>query len=424
MTKIGRFFSSLSTRLQLAAIFLSLVGIAFGVKSYLHVEEVFGETASKIFIVDLYVQIGIATFVNIIVAAFIHIVAIGPISHLSETMRSLAKGKLDEEVPYTKRGDQVGSMARKVQIFKENTLHMKELEEEKEANREGEEERRRKELVNKIASEFDASVHQIVQRVNDSAQNMEQNSKSMAETAQSSTATASELVSTTHQASENVNNVASTAEELANSIQEIHHQVSRSSNIAQEAVNKASEANKTIGGLSEGAEKIGTVIGLINDIAEQINLLALNATIEAARAGEAGKGFAVVATEVKNLAEQTASATEEISSLITGIQGETVATVKSIKEISQTISEMNEISGSISKAIEAQDSSTREIARNIQEAASHTKTVSDSASHVSDTSQSTGSVANDMLAACQQLSEHSQSLNQEVQKFLETVKAA
>jgi methyl-accepting chemotaxis protein len=419
--RIARFFQSLSTQLQITVIFLSLVGIGFGVKSYLHVRHIFGEEASASFFTDIMIQVGIAAVINTIVAMVIFRIATQPINNLAETMRAITENKLDLDVPYTQRPNEIGSMARKVQIFKENGIKLQQMQaQQKEDHARSEQER--KELLAKLAAEFDSTVSGIVAQVADSAQNMQNSSNSVVQAAEHSNHRIQELNHEASLTSSNVTTVASAAEELSASIEEINRQVARSSQITQEAVQKSEYTNQKVTGLSEGAEKIGNVIGLIDEIASQINLLALNATIEAARAGEAGKGFAVVASEVKNLANQTAKATEEISNLITSIQEETRSSVSSIQEITETIHEMSKISGTVSAAVREQDSSTREIAKNIQEAASHTSQFNNNVQQVSVSSQEIGGEAKGMLEQCHGLSSASDHLKREVAKFLETMR--
>ena len=194
--------------------------------------------------------------------------------------------------------------------------------------------------------------------------------------------------------------------------------------VASEAVSAAEETNTTVVGLSESGEKIGAVVELINDIAEQTNLLALNATIEAARAGEAGKGFTVMASEVKNLASQTARATEDISAQIAAMQTETESTVVAIKGISDVIGRISEISTSISSAVEEQGAATAEISRNAQEAAEGTENISTNVASVKESGVETGTAANQVLSAAKELSQQSETMKEEVQSFLEKIRAA
>ena len=423
MEKLLRFGNSQSTRLQLAMLFLSLVGIAFGVKSYLHVREIFGAVESAVFLKDLQIQIAIAVAINIVVGYLLNCSIIKPIKQLGDVMCAIAEKKLGIAVPYTDKRNEIGTLSRRIQIFKDNAINLKNLQREQEDNQTNAE-TERKELLDNLASEFNTTVQEIVNNVNASAVNMEKTSSSVVSAVHSSNERFSELNNQSSHASENVNNIAAAAEELSVSIENITKQVTRSTDITKEAVNKADSANRTIEGLSDGTRKIGQVMNIINDIAEQINLLALNATIEAARAGEAGKGFAVVASEVKNLASETAKATDEIVSVITGLQNETSASVESIQEISKTINEISTISTAILGAVNEQDLSTRDIARHIQEAAQHTNGVNDNIATVSNNSHQIGDSANALLSVCNELTQHSNALNDEMTRFVGTMKSA
>lgn len=418
-----RLYNGLSFRLQVAMVFLSLVGLAFGVKSYYHVREIFGAGSSAMFYNDLIVQIGIAVVINIVIAMLTYKTVTHPIIKLCEAMRHITENKLNTEIPYVSLGNEIGSMARKVQIFKDNAVQLSNLESEQAKAREKTEAERKK-LIEKLAGEFDARVRQIVDTVASSAGNMEGTSRSVVDSTTSSSHRIADLRNESSQASENVNNVAAAAEELSVSIERISEEVTRAAQITQSAVQRAEHANQTVKGLSDGADKIGKVVGIINDIAEQINLLALNATIEAARAGDAGKGFAVVASEVKNLANQTAKATEEISMLIESIQKETGGSVVSIQEIGQTVGEINSIATAIATAVREQDQATRDIARHINEAAEHTNSVSKNVAMVTESSEHIGASANNLLNACSELSKHSTALNEEVAHFVTTMKAS
>lgn len=418
-----RFFSSLTTKLQFSLLFISLVGIAFGVRSYVHVVNDFGEDAAHIFKIDLYKQIVAAVLVNGFVGYYIHNVTTKRITYLGERMRDIAESRLDSEVPYLKATDQLGSMARKVQIFKENAINLKALQEQQ-ATLRAKAEQERKELLGGMADTMDASVTMIASKLNDSANALDDSSRNVADASRTVTQKMQDLHSIAAQASSNVGSVASAAQELSSSIEEISRQVSRSSTITREAVSKAGKANHTIQGLAEGAQKVGDVIELVRNIAAQINLLALNATIEAARAGEAGKGFSVVASEVKNLATQTAKATEQIAGIISGIQGGTDSTIASIQEISQSVTEMNDISTMIAAAIEEQDASTRGIADNIREAASLTSQLAGNVEVVTKTSEKAGDEANTMHGVCVLVREQSEALGTTVHDMVKSLRIA
>jgi len=211
---------------------------------------------------------------------------------------------------------------------------------------------------------------------------------------------------------------------MGKSVAEIAHQVNHSTAIAAQAVKRAQSTNETIDRMSRSADKIGEVVNLISDIAGQTNLLALNATIESARAGEAGRGFAVVASEVKSLATQTAKATEEISAQIQDIQAITRDSVSAITEIQHIIDEMNSVSVAINAAVEQQSAATREIARNTNEAANGAQDVSRNISDVLQGAHQTGAASQQVVTASQELGRQAETLRNEVQAFLITVRAA
>jgi len=226
------------------------------------------------------------------------------------------------------------------------------------------------------------------------------------------------------QASSNVEVVAAAGEELSTSVAEINSKVNRSTEISAKAVEQTQDTDKHVQGLAGAADKIGKVVTLINDIAGQTHLLALNATIEAARAGEAGKGFAVVASEVKNLATQTAKATEEITEQVAGIQDATTNSVTSIHTINEVITEVNDIATAIASAIDQQSSAANDIARNVQEAATRTQEVCSHIDEVAEAAKGTGSVASETAAASNELHRQAERLREEVTRFFERVRAA
>jgi methyl-accepting chemotaxis protein len=347
----------------------------------------------------------------------------GPLSQLGSRMKALADGKLESEIPGVGRGDEVGEMAATVQIFKDNAVRMRELEQsETEMQTRAASERRA--AMENLANDFERSVNGIVRTVSSAAAGMQSTAQSMTSTASDASARAATVGAASQTASSNVSTVAAAAEELSGSVSEISRQVARSSEIASQAVGDAERTNATVQVLSTGAEKIGEVVKLIHSIAAQTNLLALNATIEAARAGESGRGFAVVASEVKALANQTAKATEEISGQVTAMQQSTSDAVSAINGITQTIAQMSEITNSISTSIEQQGGATREIARNIQQVAAGSNEISAHIGGVTSAAEATGKAASDVLSNARELDTQSGMLRSAVDSFLAKVRAA
>ncbi len=374
-----------------------------------------------------------------------------PMHRIGGVLEAVMQGDKERRIPFQDREDEIGKMAQALRRFRELlekqaemeaarareelTRHEEEtrlqeeqrrLEEERKAielrQREATRRQQQEELMH-LADQFEKSVLAVAEQVAESSEGMRQAASSMVENTGQVRMAAQAAREATDQAANNVTVVAAAAEELSYSINTILGRVRESARVAGTSVKKTEHANRRIDYLAESAQRIGEVVALINDIAAQTNLLALNATIEAARAGEAGKGFAVVASEVKNLASQTANATEEISSQIQAIQEATHDAVSVIAEVTEAIREVNEITVTISEAMEEQSAATEDISRNTQEAATGTQEVTENITNVAQAADITGEEGGKVLSAAEELTKEAQHLRQEVQSFLARVRS-
>ncbi len=346
-----------------------------------------------------------------------------PITTLSATMTRLAEGDTSVDIPGSDRGDEIGEMAKTVEIFKQNGLEKARLEKEQaDLEQRAAEDKRR--ATEELAANFEESVMGLLTRVGEATVQMRAAVSSMQESATDTATSTENAAGASQHASDNVQAVAAAAEELAATVSEVGRQIETCVAIASEARHSALETDSAIQDLAKSADRIGEAVRLISDIAEQTNLLALNATIEAARAGDAGKGFAVVANEVKSLATQTGRATDEIGKLVTEIQGSTDDAVGRIKRIAETAARVNEVISSVAAAMEQQGAATSEIARNAEGAATGTADVVENIGSVREQAQSTGSLARQLMQDVEGLDEGAGNLSQAIDSFLGRLRAA
>ncbi|HUC49603.1 MAG TPA: methyl-accepting chemotaxis protein [Xanthobacteraceae bacterium] len=346
-----------------------------------------------------------------------------PIGAITATMRRLADGDASVEIPGSARLDEIGEMAAAVEVFKENAVERQRLAAERMAEQQRAADQRKQEIRG-FADRFEAALGNIVTAVSASAEELEAVARTLAETMETAKDFAGKVAMASVDASKNVLSVSATTEEMTSSANEISLQTNEAAAIARQAVTQAEDTNVGVAGLSQAAERIGTVVELITKIAKQTNLLALNATIEAARAGPAGRGFAVVASEVKSLANETSKATDEVRKQVVAMQAATESVATTIKDVASTIGNISKISEVISSAVQMQDVATQDIARFTEDAGKKTAEVAQNIESVSHKAVEAGSASAQVLSAAQVLSRESNKLKSEIEKFLTRVRAA
>ena len=382
--------------------------------------------ASSVYAVDSIVLAAVALLG--IIAAFVigrMISSRGIVQPIEETVKrlqALAGGNLDVSVYGVDRKDEVGSIAAATQVFKDNLIAAQRMRDEQDRARQ--EREQRQEVVNKAIERFSSAAEEVVRSVASASTELQAAAESLTKSATEAATQATSVAVAAEQTSSNVNSVASATEELAASVHEIGERAHQAHGITQNAVSEVTQTNAMVQDLERAATKIGSVVGLISDIAAQTNLLALNATIEAARAGQAGRGFAVVAAEVKTLAEQCATASEEIRREIGGMQEVTRSSVAAMQATGERIGEISTISSSIAAAVNQQGAATTEISRNVQQASSGTSEVTRNISSVSAAASDTGVAASQVLSAASELARHSANLDREFVSFVHVIRAA
>ena len=381
------------------------------------------ETTHDFGVQVIFAVAGVALLIGLGAGTFVIIGVSRPLRALTDTMKSIADGRLDAHIPSIEAKNEIGDMARTLVVFRDGLaeterLRAAQVEKDKAAEAQMVAERHR------IADRFMSTMGTLAQKFVRSSGEVADAARNLSATAEETSRQAAAVSDAAEEAASNVQTVAASTEELAASVREITHQVMHSTQVAGTAAGEASSTESNIRVLSEAAEKIGDVVNLIKDIAGQTNLLALNATIEAARAGEAGKGFAVVASEVKQLAAQTARATDEIAMKIGEIQSATAETVGSISRIVATIGTIREVTSVISGSVEQQGMATQEISGNTHRAAEGAAHVTNNISGVGQAAEMTGAAATQLMGLSGNLSKQADELTEQVDAFVKTLRQA
>jgi len=342
-----------------------------------------------------------------------------PVLQIVEAMRRLAAGDLAASVPAQDRTDEVGRMAQAMLVFHRNAEEAQRLEGEAERVRIAKD--RRQAAIDQHTQDFGTAASGVMGALAGAAATMRKTAGEMTAAAHQTRETAERTAGSASTSAQNLSSVAAAAEEMSASIQEISEQVARATRAAQEAVERTTATDAKVAGMAAAAERVGDVVRLISDIAGQTNLLALNATIEAARAGDAGKGFAVVASEVKALANQTAKATDEISSQIAAIRAATGEAVAAVREVGSAIGQVNEVAAAIAAAVEEQSATTKEIAASVQTVTGATQEATRAMHDVAAVSESTEAASQTVQQNADEVGHTADVLRSELTQFLEAI---
>ncbi len=385
----------------------------------------FRENADAIAERTLHIQI-LGTVLVLALGVFI-VAMIGrhlgrPLNVISSRMKAVSERDFAGEIPFLKKSDELGDMARAIDVFRNNALEVERLQDEK-ANAMARASDRRRESRERIAADFESTIRQVAGAISEAIGGMRETAGALDDTAKETSRQSASVAAAAEQATGDAQSAASGAEGLTTSIREVGDRATKSANVTGGAVTAAREISDKVASLDEAVGKVGDVVDLIDEIAQKTNLLALNATIEAARAGEAGKGFAVVAGEVKNLATQTASSTHEIDILIDAIRSQTEETVVAIRGMNGTIETLDDNATAIVQSGERQAEATGEISRHVRDAANGTREVGDGVNQVARAAGRTNEMTSEVLGAADGLMRHSADLDAQVDQFLKKLRA-
>lgn len=416
---------------------ISLENKVFGI-GRLPVEGFDGSTAAYLVIVEDVTQsakafshrimimmascVTVTLLLLVLIFFYLRKTVLSPLHRIEQAISMAANGQTDFAVTDTARSDEIGQMAKAVEVFKENRIKADRLALEQE--QEHEKQRARSERLKQYSAEFQTVVSKLVDSLSSAIDLLHQTAKSMSDISEETRAQSSSMSKTSKMTSDSISVVVDATKELTTSIRELSSQVASTNEATNAAVGDVSKASGQVVGLLEASEQITDVINLIQDIAEQTNLLALNATIEAARAGEAGKGFAVVAGEVKGLAQETSNATETISRQVSGVQEETHSAVSAIKSIETKIEEVGAAAASIAAAIEEQNAATNEISRSTEHSNAAMGELVINVENVNEAAEKTGVAAQDVLMASDKLKDQIGLLKSEIFEFLDKIEQA